>query len=81
VRGDLHIGGPGEFACRAAGELHVDALGAIVLAVTRSREPGENPGLTRNGMGSLPSWGRPGLSPNTRRLTPNIRTLFSRTDG
>src|SRR5580704_8346112 len=60
--------------------LHAVRRTVIVLSVTRSREPGGNPGLTRNGMGSEPR-GSSCPSPSTRRVTPNIRTLFSRTDG
>jgi hypothetical protein len=47
----------------------------MVPAVTRSRESGENPGLTRNGMGQRNLLDP---SPNTRLVAPEIRTLLSR---
>ena len=47
---------------------------AMVPPVTRRRESGEKPGLTRNGMGAT----QLGPSPNTHRVAPETRTLLSR---
>jgi hypothetical protein len=60
--------------------MHDWAPCVIVRTATRLGEPGETPGLTRNGMGSE-SLGDSLPESEYLPVAPDIGTLFSRTDG